>query len=152
MYLKEYFPFYTTYANPLLYEGERMQDKEFNLMKSYYPGTVQHIQEKIEEECDLMDYEGSRLYDEYPDKYMIYHLSCKIRESMEPEISTQAIREDFLDELIQVSFVRKYPEEDAADIAAGDTFKTDCNCSGNRFAGTPDSYNRLYNINRQKEQ
>ena len=42
MYLKEYFPFYTTYANPLLYEGERMQDKEFNLMKSYYPGTVQH--------------------------------------------------------------------------------------------------------------
>ena len=81
MYLKEYFPFYTTYANPLLYEGERMQDKEFNLMKSYYPGTVQHIQEKIEEECDLMDYEGSRLYDEYPDKYMIYHLSCKIRES-----------------------------------------------------------------------
>ena len=83
MYLKEYFPFYTTYANPLLYEGERMQDKE-------------------EEECDLMDYEGSRLYDEYPDKYMIYHLSCKIRESMEPEISTQAIREDFLDELIQV--------------------------------------------------
>ena len=89
MYLKEYFPFYTTYANPLLYEGERMQDKEFNLMKSYYPGTVQHIQEKIEEECDLMDYEGSRLYDEYPDKYMIYHLSCKIRESMEPEISTQ---------------------------------------------------------------
>ena len=45
MYLKEYFPFYTTYANPLLYEGERMQDKEFNLMKSYYPGTVQHIQE-----------------------------------------------------------------------------------------------------------
>jgi len=92
MYLKEYFPFYTTYANPLLYEGERMQDKEFNLMKSYYPGTVQHIQEKIEEECDLMDYEGSRLYDEYPDKYMIYHLSCKIRESMEPEISTQAIK------------------------------------------------------------
>ena len=48
MYLKEYFPFYTTYANPLLYEGERMQDKEFNLMKSYYPGTVQHIQEKID--------------------------------------------------------------------------------------------------------
>ena len=82
MYLKEYFPFYTTYANPLLYEGERMQDKEFNLMKSYYPGTVQHIQEKIEEECDLMDYEGSRLYDEYPDKYMIYHLGCKIRERM----------------------------------------------------------------------
>ena len=53
---------------------------------------------------------------------------------------------------MRVSGAEKYPEEDAADIAAGDTFKTDCNCSGNRFAGTPDSYNRLYNINRQKEQ
>ena len=28
---------------------------------------------EIEEECDLMDYEGSRLYDEYPDKYIQYN-------------------------------------------------------------------------------
>ena len=99
MYLKEYFS-----AIPGSWDtrilatdiSQRVLDSAMD------PGTVQHIQEKIEEECDLMDYEGSRLYDEYPDKYMIYHLSCKIRESMEPEISTQAIREDFLDELIQV--------------------------------------------------
>ena len=103
MYLKEYFPFYTNNMQILFCMKENgCRIKKFNLMKSYYPGTVQHIQEKIEEECDLMDYEGSRLYDEYPDKYMIYHLGCKIRESMELEISTQAIREDFLDELIQV--------------------------------------------------
>mgnify|MGYP002309007329 CR=1 FL=1 len=62
MYLKEYFPFYTTYANPLLYEGERMQDKEFNLMKSYYPGTVQHIQEKIEFDDSLVDYSKEGVY------------------------------------------------------------------------------------------
>ena len=85
MYLKEYFPFYTTYANPLLYEGERMQDKEFNLMKSYYPGTVQHIQEKIEEECDLMDYEGSRLYDEYPDRMTLYKMAQDIYAVLEQE-------------------------------------------------------------------
>ena len=102
MYLKEYFPFYTTYANPLLYEGERMQDKEFNLMKSLYPRQAKKYRKRIEELLERFDSEGSVLYDEYPDKYMIYHLSCKIRESMEPEISTQAIREDFLDELIQV--------------------------------------------------
>ena len=102
MLYRDFYPFYAAQGNPVFYNEEREQEREFDLMKSYYPGTVQHIQEKIEEECDLMDYEGSRLYDEYPDKYMIYHLSCKIRESMEPEISTQAIREDFLDELIQV--------------------------------------------------
>lgn len=86
MYFEQYFPFYAAYSNPLLYEGERMQEQEFNLMKSYYPQTVQRIQEKVEEECDLLDYEGSRLYDEYPDKYMLYHLSCKIKEDLPFEI------------------------------------------------------------------
>ena len=102
MYYDEFFPFYKVYAAPGFYSGERIQEREFALMKSFYPETARKIQQKVEEECQLLDYEGSRLYDEYPDKYMIYHLSCKIRESMEPEISTQAIREDFLDELIQV--------------------------------------------------
>ena len=102
MYLKEYFPFYTTYANPLLYEGERMQDKEFNLMKSYYPGTVQHIQEKIEEECDLLDYEGSRLYDEYPDRFMLYHICHQVKGQMEGDTSVQEIPGGFLDDLIEV--------------------------------------------------
>lgn len=102
MYFEQYFPFQAAYSNPLLYEGERMQEDEFRLMKSYYPQTVRHIQERVEAECDLLDYEGSRLYDEYPDKYMLYHLSCRIRDGIQPEISSQAIRDSFLDELIQV--------------------------------------------------
>lgn len=102
MYFEQYFPFHAAYTNPLLYEGERMQEDEFRLMKSYYPQTVQRIQERVEAECDLLDYEGSRLYDEYPDKYMLYHLSCRIKDGIQPEISSQAIRDSFLDELVQV--------------------------------------------------
>lgn len=102
MYFGSYFPFHTTYANPLLYEGERMQEEEFALMKSYYPQTVRQIQEIVETECGLLDYEGSCLYDEYPDKYMLYHLSSRIKDSLRPEISSQSVRESFLDELIQV--------------------------------------------------
>ena len=102
MYFEPYFPIYAAYSNPFMYEGERMQEEEFKLMKSYYPQTVQRIQERVEEECDLLDYEGSRLYDEYPDKYMLYHLSSRIKESIQPELSSEAVRESFLDELIQV--------------------------------------------------
>ena len=102
MYDDRFFPFYTAYANPVFYGGEQIQEQEFALMQSYYPEAADRIREKVEKECRLLDYEGSRLYDEYPDKYMLYHLGSRIRESMEPEISTQAIREDFLDELIQV--------------------------------------------------
>ena len=102
MYFEPYFPFHAAYSNPFMYEGERMQEEEFKLMKSYYPQTVQRIQARVEEECDLLDYEGSRLYDEYPDKYMLYHLSSRIKESIQPELSSEAVRESFLDELIQV--------------------------------------------------
>ena len=102
MYLQEYFPFYTTYSNPFLYEGERLQEREFNLMKSYYPRTVQRIQEKIEEECDLLDYEGSRLYDEHPDRYMLYHLGRKIMDDVSPQAGMEAMSDGLLEDLVQV--------------------------------------------------
>ena len=69
MYYGHFFPFYVAYANPSLYDGERIQEREFQLMKSYYPDTVRRIQERVEQECERLDYEGSMLYDEYPDKY-----------------------------------------------------------------------------------
>ena len=102
MYYDKFLPFYMTYADSSLYSRERIQEQEFALMKSYYPQTVQRIQEKIEEECDLLDYEGSRLYDEYPDKYMLYHLSRQIRSQVDGEMAAQEIPDEFLDELIQV--------------------------------------------------
>ena len=83
MYYDEYFPFYAAYANPMLYQGERMQEKEFELMKSYYPRIVQEIQERVEEECRLLDYEGSRIYDEYPDKWQIERTCREICRQME---------------------------------------------------------------------
>ena len=102
MYFEQYFPFHAAYSNPLLYAGERMQEDEFNLMKSYYPQTVQRIQERVEEECDLLDYEGSRLYDEYPDKFMMHRLFGQIRTQVAGEMAAQEIQDEFLDELVQV--------------------------------------------------
>ena len=107
MYFDKYFPFYEAYASPLLYQGERMQEEEFELMKSYYPETVRRIQEQVEEECDLLDYEGSRLYDEYPDKYMFYHLCRKIRQRAEHELKVQSMDGSFLDELVQVLLLQE---------------------------------------------
>ena len=74
MYYDKFLPFYMTYADSSLYSRERIQEQEFALMKSYYPETARKIQEKVEEECQLMDYEGSRLYDEHPDKFMMHRL------------------------------------------------------------------------------
>ena len=102
MYYNEYYPFYMVYDDPLFFRGEKMQEEELQLMKSYYPQMARLIQEKVEQECEKMDYEGSRIYDEYPDRFMLYHLCGKIRKSIERDVQMQDISPGFLDELIQV--------------------------------------------------
>lgn len=102
MTYKDFYPFYASYGNPLLYRGEKEQEEEFSLMKSYYPETAKQIQEKVEEECDLLDYEGSRLYDEYPDRYMLYHLGKKIVDSISPQANIEAMSDSLLEDLVQV--------------------------------------------------
>ena len=102
MIYKDFYPFYASYANPLLYRGEKEQEEEFSLMKSYYPETAQRIQEKVEEECDLLDYEGSRLYDEYPDRYMLYHLGKKIMDEVKEASGVEAMSDGLLGDLVEV--------------------------------------------------
>ena len=101
MYYDRFFPFYVAYANPALYDGERIQE-QFALMKSYYPEAAGRIQEKVEEECQLLDYEGSRLYDEYPDKFMLHQLCRQIRTQVEGETAAQGVPDSLMDDLIQV--------------------------------------------------
>ena len=102
MIYKDFYPFYTSYENPLLYRGEKEQEEEFFLMKSYYPDTARKIQEKVEEECDLQDYEGSRLYDEYPDRFMLYHLGRKIADEVKSEADMEAMSDGLLGDLVEV--------------------------------------------------
>ena len=78
------------------------QEKEFDLMRSYYPDTARRIQEKAEAQCQLLDYEGSRLYDEYPDRFMLYHICHQVKGQMEGDTSAQEIPGGFLDDLIEV--------------------------------------------------
>ena len=93
MYYDKFLPFYMTYADSSLYSRERIQEQEFALMKSYYPETARKIQEKVEEECQLMDYEGSRLYDEHPDKFMMHRLYRQIRSQVDGEMARAAVSE-----------------------------------------------------------
>ena len=102
MLYQEFYQFYAAQGNPGFYNEEREQEREFDLMKSYYPETARKIQEKVEEECQLMDYEGSRLYDEHPDKFMMHRLYRQIRSQVDGEMAAQEIPDEFLDELIQV--------------------------------------------------
>ncbi|MDD7738470.1 MAG: hypothetical protein SOT28_00875 [Fusicatenibacter sp.] len=78
MFYEKPLPFYLSYPMPLGMMEERIEERERELLKSYYSATVTGLQEIVEQECDRMDYEGSMMYDEYPDRFMMERLCRRI--------------------------------------------------------------------------
>ena len=64
-------PFYMTYPMQNLYMAEMEYEKDMERMKELYPREVRQLQEMVEHRCDEMEYEGSRMYDENPDRLML---------------------------------------------------------------------------------
>lgn len=87
-------PFYMTFPMQNLYLMEMEYEKDMERMKSLYPKEIQIIMPVIEKHCDELEYEGSRIYDEEPDAYMMQEEIMKLYEKVkklldeekEPEI------------------------------------------------------------------
>ena len=71
-------PYYMAYPMPLEYDDERKERQDMEYMKSMYPDTVKYILPFVEDECERMEYEGSMIYDEYPDKLSIQLMCSRI--------------------------------------------------------------------------
>lgn len=82
MQFDQSFPFYMPYPIWMPFEQEWEQEKDREVMKSYYSRRAAMIQEKVERECDRMEYDGSMMFDEYPDKFMMEHLCGKIEKEL----------------------------------------------------------------------
>ena len=52
-------------------------------MQSYYSGRTAEIQKLVERECDRMEYDGSMMFDDYPDKFMMRRICRRIEEQLE---------------------------------------------------------------------
>lgn len=50
---------------------EQQEARERQRMQSYYSRTASDLQRLVEAECDRMDYRGSMMYDEFPDRLMM---------------------------------------------------------------------------------
>lgn len=109
-------PYYMAYPMPLLYDDERIERRDYEYMKSMYPQAAKRVMPYVEEECDRMQYDGSMMYDEYPDQLQI-RLMCgrvynKVKvqeEDMEEELELEMQQsrhrkreDDWLQDLIQI--------------------------------------------------
>ncbi len=83
-------PFYMSYPMQNLYLTEMEYEKDIERMKDLYPKEAKRILEYVEDECDKMEYEGSLMFDEYPDRLMVEMVVNRIYDNMQSEDSVAA--------------------------------------------------------------
>ena len=102
-------PFYMSYPMQNLYLTEMEYEKDMDRMKELYPKEVGRIVECVEDECDRMEYEGSLMFDEYPDKVMFERIKNRIYDKVQEKYPVE--EEDDRDQamVMQQEVYRRYP-------------------------------------------
>ncbi len=63
------------------------QENDISYLKYLYPQITKKVLPLIEDECDKLEYEGSPMFDEYPDKTLFQILANKIvKKCMEKDL------------------------------------------------------------------
>ncbi len=68
-------PFFMSYPGYMGAEQERVLLQDLEYLQETYPNEVKRYQRRVEELLDKFDYEGSMIYDEYPDRYSLQRLA-----------------------------------------------------------------------------
>ncbi len=117
-YTPEVSPFDTPAGVPMFplygYDNSTDMDRDVEYMKRLYPRTARAIQKEIDIECDKMEYDGSVMFDEYPDKEYLERLVDRIYERIgqneeEPLVETSSVylypprrRENYLRDVVSL--------------------------------------------------
>lgn len=108
----EYHPFYMDYpAAPLYYYNGYEQERDMERLKDFYPDIAKEVQRIVEDECDQLEYDGSFMFDEYPDRLLLRTIVGRIYDRakyLEPDIPTpQAAVEGEAFEVNQMNYDRR---------------------------------------------
>lgn len=97
--MEQKLPYYMVYPLPFLYDDEKMQRRDYDYVKSLYPGTAKRLIPYIEQECDRLAFDGSMMYDEYPDPLQLRMMCRRIYDRAAEEEEAPG---EWLKDLIQV--------------------------------------------------
>ena len=90
-------PFYMAYPLPMYYQEEDTITRDLEYLQQMYPTEAKRYQKIIADILNTMDYEGSCIYDEYPDKWQLYKLTQAIMDrikKMEDEKTINNMRDE----------------------------------------------------------
>lgn len=94
-------PYYVAYPDVEYVDEDKMRRRDAEYMKSMYPKMAKIVIPFVEEECDRLEYEGSLIYDAYPDKLMLGLMCGRVTRRSLEELDT---RGQFLDDSSRIWF------------------------------------------------
>lgn len=90
-------PFYMAYPMQDVYLSEIEYERDRERLKEMYPKEAKRIQRVVEEECDKMEYDGSLMFDEYPDRVMVQKLCDNIYNKVYDNTTAEVETEQYKD-------------------------------------------------------
>lgn len=97
-------PFYMAYPMPLFYQEQDTVTRDLEYLQEMYPAEAKKYQKVIVDILDRLDYEGSMIYDEYPDKWQIYRLTQIVVNQLKQTGNAEQTEQDWdrITEFVQV--------------------------------------------------
>ena len=92
-------------AGPVLTGNELRSEMDY--LRGLYPSAAKRKQVLDEEACDLLEYPGSPMYDEYPDREFLYRELLKVRERHPEETMSGTEEQDLLQVLFMNEIYRR---------------------------------------------
>lgn len=74
------------------YDNAEDFDKDISYMKTLYPVSLKSVLKEVNKVCDKLDYHGSFMYDEYPDKVTLERIIDDIYDTTNPRLTDQEVR------------------------------------------------------------
>ena len=74
-----------SYSMPYFMQEEDSVIRDLEYLQQLYPSQAKTLQKRVVQILDRMDYEGSMLYDEYPDRWQLYRLAESIVQILKQE-------------------------------------------------------------------
>ncbi len=86
---------------------DKRKCRDVAYMKSIYPEVAKQLLPFIEVECDRLEYEGSLIYDEYPDKLLLRLMCSRVHRRAVEDMKSHGIlwdekEQDWLRDLVEI--------------------------------------------------
>lgn len=86
-------PFFTQPDFSQEMEEQMKQERDLRALQAMYPEAAKLLLPLVEEECDKMEYEGSPMFDSYPDQTTIWRIQERIKKQAQQQMNGQMPKE-----------------------------------------------------------